>query len=175
MATRSGPRVYRKQGLKRAAPAPTTMAKPTEVVQKQTETPTEFYERLFKTYRLYINRFRGSLVSNCDKHRLCISSLPSYQAQAPKVRWRVLAMTSSQIEIANKVFRKRDVEAKKKAEKKRREGNKRADQRIELLAALGRPFPGPSPKPPPPLNQRWSPGKPPTRKPRTTLQPNQCA
>ena len=29
------------------------MAKPTEVVRKETETPTEFYERLCKTYRLY--------------------------------------------------------------------------------------------------------------------------
>lgn len=168
--------MYRKQGLKRAAPTPTTMAKPTEVVQKQTETPTEFYERLFKTYRLYT-----LIDSEAAWSQIVINT--GFVSQAyPHIRHKlqkvdgVLAMTSSQIEIANKVFRKRDVEAKKKAEKKRREGNKRADQRIELLAeALGRPFPGPSLKPPPPLNQCWSPGKPPTRKPRTTLQPNQCA
>ena len=86
-------------------------------------------------------------------------------------------MTSSQIiEIADKVFRNRDVEAEKEADEEQREGNKRADQRTVVLAtALGRPLPGSSPKPPPSLNWGCSPGKPPARKPRTALQPNQCA
>ena len=50
-------------------------------------------------------------------------------------------MTTSQIiEIADKVFRNRDVEAKKETEKRRREDTKRADQTFAMLAvALGRP------------------------------------
>ena len=41
---------------------------------------------------------------------------------------RVLATTSSQtIEIADKVFRNRDVEAKREAEKSQKEDNKKAD------------------------------------------------
>ena len=63
----------------------------------------------------------------------------------------VLAMTTSQIiEIADKVFRNRDVEAKKEADKKQREDNKRTNQRTMVVATtLGRSLPGPSPKPPP--------------------------
>ena len=88
---------------------------------------------------------------------------------------RVLAMTNSQmIEIAAKVFRNRDTEIRWETEKKQREGSKTADQRIPFLAtALGRPFPGSSPKFP--LSWSRSLGKPPTRRPRATLQPNQCA
>lgn len=153
------------------------MAKPTEVVQKETETPTELYERLCKTYRLYTPIDPEAAWSQIVINTAFVSqAYPDIRRKLQKVG-RVLAMTSTQIiEIANKVFKNRDVEAKKKAEKKRREENKRADQRMVLLAeALGRPLLGPSSIPPPPLNQPWSPGKPPTSKPRITLQPNQCA
>ena len=30
------------------------MAKPSEVIQRETESPSEFYERLCKAYRLYM-------------------------------------------------------------------------------------------------------------------------
>ena len=64
----------------------------------------------------------------------------------------LLAMTSSQIiEIADRVFRNRDVETKRKVEKRQREDNKRAGQRVTVLAAApGRSLPRPSL---PPLNQ----------------------
>ena len=59
-------------------------------------------------------------------------------------------MSSSQlIEIANKVFRNRDTEAKKETEKRWREDNKRADQRFAMLpAALGKPAGLPMKAPP---------------------------
>lgn len=142
------------------------MAKPTEVVQKETETPTEFYERLCKTYRLYTPIDPEAAWSQIVINTAFVSqAYPDIRCKLQKVG-RVLAMTSTQIiEIANQVFKNRDVEAKKKAEKKRREENKRADQRMVLLAeALGRPLLGPSSIPPPPLNQasllQGSPGSP---------------
>ena len=65
---------------------------------------------------------------------------------------RLLAMTHSQlIEITDKVFRNRDMEIKRGVEKRRREDNKRAGQRVAVLAAaLGRSLLRP---PQPPLNQ----------------------
>ena len=86
----------------------------------------------------------------------------------------VLAMTGLQtIEIADKVFRNRDMETKREVEKRRREDNKRADQRVTVLAAalggsLSRPLQ-------PSLNKNQPHGRPSTRRPRASLQPNQCA
>ena len=40
------------QGLKRGAQKPMNMAKPSEVIRRETESPSEFYERLCKAYRL---------------------------------------------------------------------------------------------------------------------------
>ena len=50
------------------------MAKPSEVIQRESESPSEFYKRLCETYRLY--RSRGFWVSDGDKRSLCVSSLP---------------------------------------------------------------------------------------------------
>ena len=87
---------------------------------------------------------------------------------------RVLAMTGLRIiEIADKVFRNRDMETKREVEKRQREDNKRADQKVIVLAAaLG----GSLSKPlQPSLNQNQPHGRPSTRRPRAALQPNQCA
>ena len=151
------------------------MAKPSEVIQRETESPFEFYERLCEAYRLYMPI--GPEAAGCQ---MVINA--GFVSQAyPNIRHklqnmdRVLAMTNSQmIEIAVKVFRNRGTEIQWETEKKRREDSKTADQQIPFLAAaLGRPFPGSSPKFP--LSWSLSLGKPPTRRPRATLQPNQCA
>ena len=164
------------QGLKRGARKPMNVAKPTEVIQKETELRTEFSERLCETYRLYTpidpEATGFQIVTNTFVSQVYSEIIHKLQKADG-----VLAMTSLQIiQIADKVFRNRDTEAKREAEKKRRENSKRTDQRIAVLAAaLGRPLSGPSPKLPSPLSQGWSPSKPPTRKPRATLQPKQCA
>ena len=62
------------QGLKRGAQKPMNMAKPSEVIQRESESPSEFYKRLCETYRLY--RSRACWVSGGDKCSLCVSSLP---------------------------------------------------------------------------------------------------
>ena len=86
----------------------------------------------------------------------------------------VLAMTGLQIiEIADKVFRNRDMETKREVEKRQREDIKRADQKVTVLAtALGGSLSGPLQ---PSLNQNQPHGRPSTRRPRAALQPNQCA
>ena len=68
------------------------------------------------------------------------------------------------------------MEAKREAEKRQKENNKRADQRIVVLAtALVRPLREPSPKPTSSLSGGQYPSKPSTRRPTATLQKNQCA
>ena len=86
----------------------------------------------------------------------------------------VLAMTGLQIiEIADRVFRNRDMETKREVEKRQREDIKRADQKVTVLAAaLGGSLSGPLQ---PSLNQNQPHGRPSTRRPRATLQQNQCA
>ena len=70
----------------------------------------------------------------------------------------------------------RDVEAKREAEKRQKKDNKRADQRIVVLAtALVRPLREPSPKPTSSLSGGQYPSKPSTRRPTATLQQNQWA
>jgi len=153
------------------------VAKPTEVIQKETEFHTEISERLCETYRLYTPIDPEATGFQIVINTAFVSQVYSDIRHKLQKADGVLAMTSSQIiQIADKVFRNRDMEAKREAEKKRRENSKRADQRIAVLAAaLGRPLSGPSPKLPSPLSQGWSPSKPPTRKPRATLQPKQCS
>ena len=41
------------QGLKKGARKPMRMAKPSEVIQRESESPSEFYERLCELCRLY--------------------------------------------------------------------------------------------------------------------------
>ncbi|OWK05841.1 hypothetical protein Celaphus_00012817, partial [Cervus elaphus hippelaphus] len=69
------------------------------------------------------------------------------------------------------VFGNRDMETRREVEKRQREDNKRADQRVTVLAAaLG----GSLSKPlQPSLKQNQPHGRPSTRRPRAALQPNQ--
>ena len=55
-----------------------SIAKPSEVIQRESESPSEFCERLGGAYRLYtpIDPARGCWVSDGDKCSLCVSSLP---------------------------------------------------------------------------------------------------
>ena len=62
------------------------MAKPSEVTQRETESPSEFYERLYEAYGLYANRSSGRWISDGDLCSLCVSSLPQYQTQTSKGR-----------------------------------------------------------------------------------------
>ena len=41
------------QGLKKGAGKPMNMAKPSKVIQRETKSPSEFYERPCEAYRLY--------------------------------------------------------------------------------------------------------------------------
>ena len=65
------------QGLVRGARKPMTMAEPSEVIQRESESPSEFCERLCEAYRLYtpIDPARGCWVSDGDKCSLYVSSL----------------------------------------------------------------------------------------------------
>ena len=66
------------QDLKREARKAMSIAKPSEVIQRESKSPSEFCERLCKAYRLYtsIDPARGCWVSDGDKCSLCVSSLP---------------------------------------------------------------------------------------------------
>ena len=66
------------QGLKMGARKAMSITKPSEVIQRESESPSEFCERLCKAYRLYtsIDPARGGWVSDGDKCSLCVSSLP---------------------------------------------------------------------------------------------------
>ena len=63
------------QGLVRGAQKPMTMAEPSKVIQRETESPSEFYERLCKVSRVYMIIARGHWVSDGDKCSLYVSSL----------------------------------------------------------------------------------------------------
>ena len=71
-------RVTISRGLKRGAQKAMSIAKPSEVTQRETESPPEFCERLCEDYGLYspIDPARGYWVSDGDKCSLCVSSLP---------------------------------------------------------------------------------------------------
>ena len=66
------------QGLKTGVRKAISIAKPSEVIQRESESPPEFCERLREAYRLYmpIDPARGCWVSDGEKCRLCVSSLP---------------------------------------------------------------------------------------------------
>ena len=66
------------QGLKRGHREAMSIAKPSEVIQRESESPSEFCERLCKACRLYTPRdpARGCWVSDGDKCSLCVPSLP---------------------------------------------------------------------------------------------------
>ena len=146
------------------------MTKPSEVIQRETESPSEFYKRLYEAYRLYMpidpEATGSQMVINVD---FVSQAYPDIRHKFQKVEG-ILAMTSSQIiEITDKVFRNRDMEIKRGVEKTWREDNKRADQRVAVLVSA---FPRP---PQPPVNWSQPHSKPSTRRLRTALQPNQCA
>ena len=66
------------QDLKKGAQKAMRITKPSKVIQRESESPSEFYERLFETCRLYtpVDPARGYWVSDGDKCSLCVSSLP---------------------------------------------------------------------------------------------------
>ena len=66
------------QGLKRGAWKAMSIAKPSEVIQRESESPSEFCRRLCNAYRLYTptDPPRGCWISDGDKCSLCVSSLP---------------------------------------------------------------------------------------------------
>ena len=64
------------QGLKRGALKAMSMPKPSEVILRESKSPSEFYERFCEAYRLYASRSRACWVSDGDKCSLCVSSLP---------------------------------------------------------------------------------------------------
>ena len=65
------------------------MAKPTEVVQKETETPTEFYERLCKTYRLYTPIDPEAAWSQIVINTAFVSQAYPDIRQTPKGKWSI--------------------------------------------------------------------------------------
>ena len=90
------------------------VTKPSEVIQRETESPSEFYKRLCKAYRLCTpidSETAGSqMVINAD---FVSQAYPDIRRKLQKVD-RVLAMTSSHIiEITDKVFRNSDMETKR--------------------------------------------------------------
>ena len=68
-------RVTLLQGLKRGARKAMCIAKPSKVIQRESESACEFCERLCEAYRLYtpIDPARGCWVSDGDKCSLCVS------------------------------------------------------------------------------------------------------
>ena len=87
------------------------MAKPTEIIQKETESPSEFYKILCEADRLYtpvdLEAARFQMMVNTG---LVSQAHPDIRRKPQKVD-RLLAMTHSQlIEITDKVFRNRDTE-----------------------------------------------------------------
>ena len=66
------------QGLKKRARKAMSIANPSKVIQRESESPSEFCERLCEAYRLYrpIDPARGCWVSDGNKCSLCVSSLP---------------------------------------------------------------------------------------------------
>lgn len=87
-------------------------------MQRGAEPLSEFYERLCEAYRLYTLiglEARGShIIINST---FVSQAYPDIKRKLQKLDG-VLSMSSSQlVEIANKIFRNRDVEAKKETEK----------------------------------------------------------
>ena len=94
------------------------MSKPAEIVQKGNKSPSEFYEKLCEACRLYT-----PIDPEATGSQIVINSTFTPQA-CPDIKRKlqktegVLSMSSSQlVEIANKVFRTRDMETEKKMKK----------------------------------------------------------
>ena len=103
-----------------------SMAKPSEMIQREIKSPSEFYDRLCEAYRLYTSIDPEAAGSQMVINAAFVSQgYPDIRRKLQNVDG-VLAMTSSQIiEITDKVFRNRDTEAKREAEKRRKEDSKR--------------------------------------------------
>lgn len=137
-------------GTKKGSPQTYGYGKTCQSSQRGAEPPSEFYERLCEAYRLCTLIDPEARSSHIVINSAFVSqAYPDIKRKLQKLDG-VLSMSSSQlIEIAKKVFRNRDVEAKKETEKRRREDTKRADQRFAVLAAaLGRPAGLPTKAPP---------------------------
>ena len=102
------------QNLMRGARKPMNMTKPSKVIQRETESPSEFYKRLYEAYRLYMPIDPEAAGSQMVINAAFVSqAYPDIRRKFQKVE-RILAMTSSQIiEITDKVFRNSDMETKR--------------------------------------------------------------
>ena len=70
------------QGLKSRAQEPMTMAKPSEVIQREIKSPSEFYGRLCEAYRLYT-----PIDPEAAGSQMVINAAFVSQAYPENVRW----------------------------------------------------------------------------------------
>ena len=64
------------QGLERGTRKPISRAKPSEVIERESESPSEFYERLCKAHRLNTSIDPEAPGSQMVINAACVSSLP---------------------------------------------------------------------------------------------------
>ena len=130
------------------------MSKPAEIVQKGNKSPSEFYEKLCEACRLYT-----PIDPEATGSQIVINSTFTPQA-CPDIKRKlqktegVLSMSSSQlVEIANKVFRTRDMETEKKNEKRYKDEQRRTERGFQCwllrLERLPKTFPPPKERNPP--------------------------
>ena len=112
------------------------MSKPAGIVQKENESPSEFYERLCEAYRLYTPINPEATGSQIVINSAFISkAFPDIKRKLQKTEG-VRSMSSSQLtEIADKVFQNRDTEKEKKYEKRYKDEQRRTNGRFAMLAA----------------------------------------
>ena len=70
------------QGLKRGPQKPMNMVKPSEVIQRETKSPSEFYQRLCEACRLYT-----PIDPEADGSQMVINAVFVSQAYPENVRW----------------------------------------------------------------------------------------
>ena len=75
-------RVASLQSLKRGAGKPMNMTKPSEVIQRETESPSEFYKRLCEACILYT-----PIDPEADGSQMVINAVFVSQAYPENVRW----------------------------------------------------------------------------------------
>ncbi|XP_072794698.1 uncharacterized protein [Vicugna pacos] len=131
------------QGLKAGAKKPTNMSKTTTVTQRPDETPTDFYERLCETFRVY-TPFDPEAQENqrMVNAAFVAQSYPDIRRKLQKLDGFAGMNATQLLEVANKVFVNRKREAQ-------READQRMKQKAALLAAaLGKAGFSQNPAPP---------------------------